>query len=64
MSNVLDKTRGKLNLTTNENKKDDDAQSLISKDSNPKEDDDNEESDHEQDIKNMTSKLMNKELLN
>ena len=64
MSNVLEKTRGKLNLTTNENKKDDDAQSLISKDSNPKEDDDNEESDHEQDIKNMTSKLMNKELLN
>ena len=64
MSNILEKNRGKLNLTTNENKKDDDAQSLISKDSNPKEDDDNEESDHEQDVKNMTSKLMNQELLN
>lgn len=64
MSNILEKNRGKLNLTTNENKKEDDAQSLISKDSNPKEDDDNEESDHEQDVKNMTSKLMNQELLN
>ena len=64
MSNVLEKTRGKLNLTPNENKNEDDAQSLISKDSNPKEDDDNEESDHEQDVKNLTSKLMNKELLN
>ena len=64
MSNVLEKTRGKLNLTPNENKNEDDDQSLNSKDSNPKEDDDNEESDHEQDVKNLTSKLMNKELLN
>ena len=43
MSNAFEKNRAKLNLTPSKDKKGDDAQSMISKDSNPKEDDDHEE---------------------
>ena len=64
MSNTFEKNRGKLNINSNKNINGDDNESMISKDSNPKEDDDHEEYYQEQDYKNMTSKLMNQDLLN
>ena len=63
MPNAVDRTRGKLNINTG-NRRDDDANSMISKDSNPKDDEDHEDYYQEQDYKNMTSKLMNQDLLN
>lgn len=43
MATTFDQGRGKLNLNSNENRRSGDAESVISKDSNPKEDDDHEE---------------------
>ena len=43
MSNTFEKNRGKLNINSNKNINGDDNESMISKDSNPKEDDDHEE---------------------
>ena len=59
MSNAFEK-RGKLNLTTNDAIRGDESKSVISKDSNPREDEEHEEYYQEQDIKNMTSKLLDK----
>ena len=53
--------RAKLGLTSQELErldKDSDGNSIISKDSNPKEDDEHEEYYQEQDFKNLSSKLM------
>ena len=43
MSNAFEKNRGKLNIHSNKNSNKDDNESMISKDSNPKEDDDHDD---------------------
>ena len=59
--------RAKLGLTSQELErldKDTDGNSIISKDSNPKEEDDHEEYYQEQDFKNLTSRLVSKNMNN